>query len=102
MTILYHDPLFQRHQTGHHPECPARLEAIAERPLIGRGLENCAAVHHLDAMQKIRLSRGWRHLKGRPAPHLLCAAGGVGLHERVVHMPGEQPINVVIAHKSTK
>jgi acetoin utilization deacetylase AcuC-like enzyme len=30
MTILYHDPLFQRHQTGRHPECPARLEAIAK------------------------------------------------------------------------
>jgi acetoin utilization deacetylase AcuC-like enzyme len=31
MTLLYTDPLFLRHQTGHHPECPQRLEAITAR-----------------------------------------------------------------------
>ena len=28
MTLLYRDPLFQRHLTGPHPESPARLRAI--------------------------------------------------------------------------
>jgi acetoin utilization deacetylase AcuC-like enzyme len=31
MTLLYRDPLFQRHQTGRHPERPQRLAAIEER-----------------------------------------------------------------------
>ncbi|MAT13948.1 MAG: histone deacetylase, partial [Planctomyces sp.] len=31
MTILYHDAIFQKHQTGPHPECPARLKAIDAR-----------------------------------------------------------------------
>jgi acetoin utilization deacetylase AcuC-like enzyme len=31
MTVLIRDPRFLRHQTGHHPECPARLAAIMER-----------------------------------------------------------------------
>jgi len=31
MAILYADKLFLEHETGRHPECPARLEAIAEK-----------------------------------------------------------------------
>lgn len=31
MTILYRDECFQRHQTGRHPESPARLRAIENR-----------------------------------------------------------------------
>lgn len=31
MTILYTDPLFLQHETGRHPERPARLQAITER-----------------------------------------------------------------------
>jgi acetoin utilization deacetylase AcuC-like enzyme len=31
MTLLYTDPLFLQHHTGHHPERPARLEAISAR-----------------------------------------------------------------------
>src|ERR1019366_9316072 len=31
MTILFADPLFQRHETGRHPEQPARLVAIQNR-----------------------------------------------------------------------
>ncbi len=37
MTILFRDPLFQRHITGRHPESPARLAAI-DRRLEERGL----------------------------------------------------------------
>lgn len=37
MTILYRDPMFQRHLTGRHPESPARLAAI-DRRLEERGL----------------------------------------------------------------
>ena len=43
MTLLYSDPVFLRHETGRHPERPARLLAIAER-LREAGLANrCAA-----------------------------------------------------------
>ena len=31
MTILFSDPLFQRHETGQHPERPARLASIIAR-----------------------------------------------------------------------
>ena len=31
MTLLYTDPLFLLHQTGPHPECPQRLQAITAR-----------------------------------------------------------------------
>src|SRR5262245_25903726 len=31
MTVLYTDPLFLRHETGRHPECPQRLDAIRAR-----------------------------------------------------------------------
>jgi acetoin utilization deacetylase AcuC-like enzyme len=31
MTLLYTDPLFLRHETGRHPECPQRLTAITDR-----------------------------------------------------------------------
>jgi acetoin utilization deacetylase AcuC-like enzyme len=31
MTLLFSDPLFQRHDTGRHPENPARLAAIQNR-----------------------------------------------------------------------
>ncbi|MHC5057979.1 MAG: histone deacetylase family protein [Planctomycetota bacterium] len=30
MPALFFDPVFLTHDTGHHPECPARLEAIME------------------------------------------------------------------------
>ena len=38
MTILFADPLFQRHDTGQHPEQPARLAVIQNR------LENAGLV----------------------------------------------------------
>jgi acetoin utilization deacetylase AcuC-like enzyme len=38
MTLLFADPLFQRHETGRHPEKPARLIAIQNR------LENAGLV----------------------------------------------------------
>jgi acetoin utilization deacetylase AcuC-like enzyme len=31
MTLLYQDPLFLRHETGQHPERPARLRSVTER-----------------------------------------------------------------------
>ena len=31
MTLLIRDPLFQKHDTGEHPERPARLKAIEKR-----------------------------------------------------------------------
>jgi acetoin utilization deacetylase AcuC-like enzyme len=31
MTLLYTDPLFLKHETGNHPERPARLRSVTER-----------------------------------------------------------------------
>jgi acetoin utilization deacetylase AcuC-like enzyme len=31
MTLLYSDPLFQKHETGRHPESPARLASVTAR-----------------------------------------------------------------------
>jgi acetoin utilization deacetylase AcuC-like enzyme len=31
MTLLYTDPLYLRHDTGRHPECPERLRAVTAR-----------------------------------------------------------------------
>lgn len=41
MTVLYHDPLFQQHQTGNHPESPARLQAIARKLEQSQLVERC-------------------------------------------------------------
>ncbi len=67
MTILYHDPLFQKHLTGRHPESPARLAAI-DRRLEERGLvarctrgeirpatrEEIVRLHDGDYFEKVR------------------------------------------------
>jgi acetoin utilization deacetylase AcuC-like enzyme len=37
MTLLYYDPVFLKHETGSHPECPQRLVHI-EKQLEQRGL----------------------------------------------------------------
>ncbi len=37
MTMLYDDPIFQQHDTGTHPECPARVARISTR-LVETGL----------------------------------------------------------------
>lgn len=41
MTLLYTDERFQDHETGRHPECPARLRAIDERLQDSGLLEIC-------------------------------------------------------------
>ncbi|MDX1968147.1 MAG: histone deacetylase [Planctomycetaceae bacterium] len=41
MTVLYHDPLFQQHLTGNHPESPARLQAITRKLEQSRLVERC-------------------------------------------------------------
>lgn len=41
MTLLYYDPLFLQHDTGNHPECPARLEQVISRLDRGGQREKC-------------------------------------------------------------
>jgi len=41
MTILYSDPLFLQHETGPHPESPARLRAITARLAQSGLVERC-------------------------------------------------------------
>jgi acetoin utilization deacetylase AcuC-like enzyme len=67
MTLLYRDPLFQRHETGRHPERPQRLAAI-DRALAEAGLaelcrlgeyrpvtaEQVERVHHRDVIERAR------------------------------------------------
>jgi len=43
MTLLYHDPLFQRHETGNHPERVERLRAIDARLRAEGLLQRCTA-----------------------------------------------------------
>lgn len=42
MTLLFTDPLFQRHLTGLHPETPKRLAAILADPVFSRLAADCA------------------------------------------------------------
>lgn len=60
MTILFRDPMFQRHLTGRHPESPARLAAI-DRRLTERGLlEKCTAgtIRRATREELVRLQDG--------------------------------------------
>ncbi len=41
MTLLYYDPLFLQHETGNHPECPARLEQVISRLDRGGQRQRC-------------------------------------------------------------
>jgi acetoin utilization deacetylase AcuC-like enzyme len=43
MTLIFRDPLFQRHQTGRHPERPERLQAIENRLEKASLLSHCRA-----------------------------------------------------------
>jgi acetoin utilization deacetylase AcuC-like enzyme len=67
MTLLYRDPLFLQHQTGHHPENPNRLRAIQSRleaaGLIDRctpgtyqplGEDEAARVHDPSLVRRVR------------------------------------------------
>lgn len=41
MTLLYHDPIFQTHDTGAHPENAGRLAAVDERLTAGDLIHQC-------------------------------------------------------------
>ncbi len=57
MTLLYTYPLFLRHETGRHPECPARLQAITARleqtGLAAKCLPGKFQPLGLDALRKV-------------------------------------------------
>jgi acetoin utilization deacetylase AcuC-like enzyme len=67
MTLLFHDSLFQNHDTGRHPERPERLEAI-EGQLAKSGLvsmclpgtytpateETILSLHHPQQLQRVK------------------------------------------------
>ena len=79
MTLLYTDPLFLRHETGRHPECPDRLRAVTARldkaalPAKCRRGEfkplTAAEVRKVHAANQVQLprqvcERGGGHLEG--------------------------------------
>ncbi len=66
MTILISDPLFQRHDTGRHPEQPARLAVIQSR------LENTGLVAQCRAGSYSPLSED--EVRGIHAPEVAAAA----------------------------
>ena len=55
MTLLYHDPIFQEHETGTHPENAGRLAAVDARLVDSKLIDECqrgecssASVAHLE------------------------------------------------------
>ncbi len=67
MTLVYSDDVFLKHQTGQHPECPARIEAIHRRlkaspiftqlthvPIALADDADIAAVHSAGHLAKLR------------------------------------------------
>src|SRR5438105_3295392 len=46
MTLLFRDPIFLEHDTGRHPECAARLKAVAAKLTDTGFAERCAAGHY--------------------------------------------------------
>ncbi len=41
MTLLFHDELFLKHETGRHPECPDRLRSVHDRLTQSGLVERC-------------------------------------------------------------
>lgn len=90
MTLLYSDPRFLQHDTGHHPECAARLEAVTphlaqlgltelcERPTWEPArLDQLARVHaesHLRAVERCADQGG-----GRLDPDTVVSAASWGV-----------------------
>ena len=53
MTLLYHDPIFQSHDTGSHPESARRLAAIEKRLADGQLLDQCQQPNCVSAEQSM-------------------------------------------------
>jgi acetoin utilization deacetylase AcuC-like enzyme len=75
MTLLYTDPCFLEHDTGDHPECAARLEAILAE-LGRRGLAERCVKPVWEAVSAERLGRV--HAPGHAAAVRAFAAAGGG------------------------
>ena len=76
MTLLYHDPIFQHHDTGSHPENAGRLaavdarlaeagliEACEQRDCLPVSLSSLSRIHtpeHVDAVQQFAAGGGGR------------------------------------------
>src|SRR5262245_26137805 len=56
MTLLYYDPLFLEHDTGPHPEQPARLTALTDA-LARHGLDQKCARPEWESVSDERLAR---------------------------------------------
>ena len=56
MTLLYDDPIFLKHDTGHHPECAARLRGISAE-LVARGLADRCERPKWDLVEREAMGR---------------------------------------------
>jgi len=56
MTLLYHDPIFLQHDTGHHPERSDRLRRVVDH-LVAKGLESACRHPHFERVTPERLAR---------------------------------------------
>jgi acetoin utilization deacetylase AcuC-like enzyme len=67
MTLLYTDPLFLKHETGNHPEKPARLRSITARLEKAELPKKCAAGEYKplteDAVSQLHSERMVRQVK---------------------------------------
>jgi len=85
MTLLFRDPLFQRHRTGPHPESPARLGAI-DNLLDARGLpERCrTGTIRAAGMDELVRLHDRRYVE---AVREFCEAGGGRIEADTVAFP---------------
>jgi len=71
MTLLYMDDIFLQHDTGDHPECAARLEAIHRRlkasGLLERVVRQPVVTAQVDDLTRFHDSEYLKHLHARAA-----------------------------------
>jgi acetoin utilization deacetylase AcuC-like enzyme len=75
MTVLFADPLFLRHETGRHPERPARLAAITDR-LASSGLDARCQTGSYEPLTPERVARTHQPDVVARAQQIAAAGGG--------------------------
>ena len=95
MTLLYTDDIFLRHETGRHPECPARLVAVTSR-LARAGLVARCKPGTIVPLTPEEVAR--THASGVvAAARQLCEAGGGILEADTVCSPASYQVALAAA-----
>src|SRR6056297_199894 len=95
MTLLYYDPVFMEHQTGDHPEKPARLHPIV-RHLAFVGLDSMCGRPKWDAatMQRLALAHDVGYVQSVAK---FAAAGGGWMDEDTFASPRSYDVAAMAA-----